>query len=152
MGRTPQPSKIRLITGNPGKRPINKQEPQPAEGIPKKPKNFLTEEASAEWDRIVPQLTACGLLTHLDFAALLGYCMTYSDYIMATREVQRLGPVITCPNGALQKNPYMAQANASLKLLRGFMADFGLSPASRSRVTVAEGSEDDPLKKYSGKK
>ena len=36
-GPRPQPTQLRLVRGNPGKRAINKLEPKPDGGIPAKP-------------------------------------------------------------------------------------------------------------------
>jgi len=148
MGRPKIPTNIVKLTGNPGRRKLNGSEPQPPPGVPKKP-SWIGKEASAEWDRIVPQLVACGLLTHLDYAALLGYCTSYEHWVKAEAEIREHGTVLTTPNGMLQRSPYLTQANQSLKLMRQFVSDFGLSPASRSKVTVGgQQKEDDPLAKY----
>jgi phage terminase small subunit len=68
-GRKPKPNVIKLITGNPGRRPLNKREPKPRPGIPSCP-SHLSLTAKAEWRRIVPLLSECGLVTEIDRAAL----------------------------------------------------------------------------------
>ena len=54
-GRKPKPSHLKLVTGNPGKRAINTQEPAP-EGILPAPPPELTAEARGEWDRVAGEL------------------------------------------------------------------------------------------------
>ena len=71
-GRKPKPTALKLVTGNPGKRPLNDHEPQPEAAIPEVPAH-LSGEAKAEWDRIVIRLHPLGLLTDLDRAALAAY-------------------------------------------------------------------------------
>jgi len=36
-GRRPKPSRIKALTGNPGKRPLNAQEPRPEPALPECP-------------------------------------------------------------------------------------------------------------------
>jgi len=46
--------------------------------------------------------------------------------------------MLTTPNGCVQKNPAVTIARESLQLVRNFCTEFGLTPASRTRVSVAE--------------
>src|ERR1041384_4289249 len=92
-GRRPTPTRLKMLTGNPGKRPLNGDEPRPDENIPECPPELgpvaraewdrLHGErappgggrgARAEWDRLVGELAALRLLTNLDRAALAAYC------------------------------------------------------------------------------
>lgn len=61
-GRKPKPSHLKLVTGNPGKRAINTQEPAPERILPQPP-GELTAEARGEWDRVAGELNRLGLLT-----------------------------------------------------------------------------------------
>jgi phage terminase small subunit len=62
-----------MLTGNPGKRPLNEDEPRPEAAIPGCPEE-LGPVARTEWNRLVGELSALRLLTHLDRAALAAYC------------------------------------------------------------------------------
>ena len=78
------PTHLRLLRGNPGKRPI-KPEPEPAvPDKPPEPPNFLSDEAKNEWWRVAPELHALSLLTVLDVMPLAAYCQaenTSSNFI-----------------------------------------------------------------------
>src|SRR5689334_3828108 len=50
-GPAPKPTAIKKIQGNPGKRPLNENEPQLEPGIPECP-DYLDEIARKEWARI----------------------------------------------------------------------------------------------------
>jgi phage terminase small subunit len=66
-----------LVTGNPGKRPVNRAEPKPASGgLPTTP-GELADEAKIEWRRVAQALHRLGLLTRVDRAALAAYCQVY---------------------------------------------------------------------------
>ncbi len=48
--RKPTPTRLKLLGGNPGKRPLNLDEPQPEPTLPEPPAH-LSDEAKAEWGR-----------------------------------------------------------------------------------------------------
>jgi len=60
---------VKLLRGNPGKRPLNEGEPQPTPLAPACPPE-LSPTAKDEWNRIIVELVELGLMTNLDRAAL----------------------------------------------------------------------------------
>ncbi len=87
-GRKPQPNKIKILKGNPGKRPLNKNEPQPDIVLSECPK-WLKGEARAEWKRITPVLYKVGLLTEADISALEKYCMAHARWRQAEAVIEK---------------------------------------------------------------
>lgn len=141
MPRRPLPTKLKILKGTlkPGR--MNKNEPEPPIEAPDCPAH-LSEGASMEWQRIAPILEEMGLLSNIDRAALAGYCELWARWEKAEREIQAHGEVITTPNGTLQTSPWVSIAHRTLVELRRFAAEFGLSPASRSKVTATPKTED----------
>jgi P27 family predicted phage terminase small subunit len=134
-GRRPKPTALKELEGNPGKRPLNRSEPKPT-GIPSCPKH-LDKGARAEWKRISAELIKLGLLTSVDRAALAAYCAAYSRWAEAELSVQKYGAVIKSPkSGYPIQNPYVGIANTAMDQMRKFMVEFGLTPASRSRLQM----------------
>ena len=72
-GRKPLPTALRLISGNPGKRPINGREPKPVISIPTCPAHLMPL-AKTEWKRLARYLHDPGIISELDRAALAAYC------------------------------------------------------------------------------
>jgi P27 family predicted phage terminase small subunit len=149
-GRTPKPTALKLLQGNPGRRPINESEPKPEAGVPAMP-DYLDAAAQAEWDRLIPILTKMRVLTVADGAELALYCQTHSRLLEAEEEITRLGvtleEAITRDRGdgsdpkvigyKYKKNPAVTVRTECIKMLRAFLSDFGLSPAARTRVHAA---------------
>ncbi|MBT6386690.1 MAG: phage terminase small subunit P27 family, partial [Alphaproteobacteria bacterium] len=54
-GRKPKPTHLKAITGNPGKRPLNRDEPRPEIAVPECPPE-LSPAAQREWQRLVGEL------------------------------------------------------------------------------------------------
>jgi len=138
-GRKPTPTPLKILHGNPGKRPLPTDEPQPRQGDVTCPEH-LDEEAKKEWARMSAELEPLGLLTVVDRAALAAYCQLYSQSIALGDLVKKLGAALfdnsTTPPTPYP-NPFIAALNRTLKTMHAFISEFGLSPASRTRIHVA---------------
>ncbi len=156
MGRTSQPAALKLLNGrgngtDSGGRKVKKG---PAfKRLPPEPPEWLTREARAEWDRVVPGLTRLDILKEEDRAVLAAYCETWARFVEATQDVQANGLTIT--NRATRKdgtesewtttNPAVGIASAAGKELRAFASQFGLTPSSEAALSKGDddGDEDD---------
>ena len=145
-GPAPRPSHVKLLEGIPGRRPLPSNEPKPRvrQRVPSPPPS-LGEEGQKEWRRLGSHLCKLGLLTDLDLTAFHMYCDSYESWRQYAREARK-GPVIRTPNGYLQRNPYVGMANTAFRMARAMLAEFGLTPAARSRVvgesTNREGNDE----------
>lgn len=138
-GRKPTPTALKIMRGNPGHRALNAHEAQAELRIPTPPKE-LDAIAKKEWRRMGKILLRMGLLTEIDRAAFAGYCVSWSQWTQALEKVQQLGPIIKAPSGFPIQNPYLAVANHALKTMQGLLVEFGMTPASRSRVQASNGA------------
>lgn len=132
-GRKPVPTTLKLLKGNPGKRPLNEREPHPKPELLPCP-GWLKGEAQAEWERITPILFRLGLLTTLDRVALEGYCMAYGRWRAAERVIQESGLTVATADGREKTSPYVKVSMEYENILRSFLGEFGLTPASRTRI------------------
>ena len=134
-GRKPKPTAIKMLEGNPGRRAPNLDEPQPPGSLPEAPPH-LSAEARAEWDRLAVSLNRIGLLTQVDRATLAAYCQCYGRWVEAEQKLSETPPILRMPSGYIQQSPWMTISNKQLELMARFMAELGLTPASRSRLAV----------------
>src|SRR3989442_7180194 len=86
-GRKPTPRAIKLLKGNPGRRPIA-PELEFAPGVPERPR-FLDAAACREWDRIVAELGPTRVLVKAEQMVLAGYCCAVSRALRAERRARR---------------------------------------------------------------
>ncbi len=142
-GRKPKSTAIRRLTGNPGKRGYNPAEPVPPEGLPDCPPH-LSELARAEWERIAQVLYDMGVLTMVDRAALAAYCQAYGRWAEAEEKLKETPVMLKTPSGYVQQSPWLSVANKQMELMGRYMAELGITPASRSRIAVPGGPEDQP--------
>jgi P27 family predicted phage terminase small subunit len=135
-GRKPTPTHLKLLHGNPGKRPLNPNEPAPG-GKPPTCPSHLCPAGKAEWKRLASQLTLLQILTELDRAALAGYCQAYGRWVEAEKKLRETPVLIKLPSGHVQQNPWLTIANKQLELMHKYLTEFGLSPVARSRVSLS---------------
>lgn len=156
MNRT-KPTKLKKLEGNPGKRSLNKYEPQPKVEIPSCPEH-LFPEARVEWERIIPELETLGLISKIDRAALAAYCQAYGRWIRAEKALKVIGDKFEnvnagagmcyqTTNGNWLQQPLIGVINRSYEQMHKFLTEFGMTPASRSRISVKGEGSDDPLDK-----
>ena len=150
-GRKPKPTAIKILEGNPGKRPLNTNEPVPPQGDISCP-DWLEPEAQREWERLAPALEAMGVLTTADLMAFAGYCQAYARWREAEEFISKHGAIFKTPSGYVQQMPQVSIAQQNLRIMQSFCSEFGLTPATRSRIIAANGDEgaaasDDPMEK-----
>lgn len=138
-GRKPKPTALKILEGNPGKRQLNINEPNPEKRAPRCPK-WLDSEAKKEWRRMSRLLEKIGILTEIDMAAFAGYCQAYSRWKEAEEFITKHGTIVKTPSGYWQQVPQVSIAQTYLKIMKDFCSEFGLTPSTRSRINI--GSEN----------
>lgn len=154
-GRRPTPTALKLVSGNPGKRAINKKEPKPKRVIPSCP-DHLENSGKVAWGKLSVLLDRMGVLTEADSSALERLCDCYTDILECRTLIRRDGrtyKVITKDGEILIKgNPAVTQLRAADAQFKSYLIEFGLTPAARSKVNVGgDGDEkEDPLSEFFG--
>lgn len=141
-GPPPKPTALKVLEGNPGKQKLNLNEPQPPAliAVPKPPARLL-KEAKAEWKKLAPALVGLGLLTEADVPAFTELCQNYGYYLVTDRKILdsgENGPIALqkTPSGYVQQHPLLSLRRQYYELWRKGLLDFGLTPASRARLTT----------------
>jgi P27 family predicted phage terminase small subunit len=85
-------------------------------------------------------------------AALAAYCQAWSRWDKAEEMLKSTGPVIKSKTtGAIYQNPYLAVANRTMKQMRDFLTEFGMTPSSRSRMSSGMTPvQDEKVEKFFG--
>ena len=125
-GRKPIPASIKLLRGNPGKRPVPVEiEPDGAAVMPDefKTKGFQIERR--HWESIVPKLEQMGLATCMDQDVLEALCHWYAEW-----QRWRLG---MHPAEAQCRNP-LAEQRAAFKHWFDLAGHFGMTPQDRANL------------------
>lgn len=146
-GRKNTPTSLKILRGNPGKRALNKYEPQPTRGKPTRPV-WLQGVGIDAWNELSALLDDMRVLTLADGPALALLCATYQDYRDAREVIARKGMTYECAtqhDSIWRTRPEVAIMSDAAKRLRSLMTEFGLTPAARSRVHAEPEAPADPL-------
>lgn len=142
-GTKPKPTALRRLDGNPGKRGYNPDEPQPPEGMPDCPPH-LSGHARDEWDRLCPVLHEMGVVTVVDRAVLAAYCQAWGRWVEAEEKLKETPTLVRTPSGYVQQSPWLGVANRQSEIMGRYMAELGITPASRSRIIAQARKEAEP--------
>ena len=90
-----------------------------------------------------------GVLTMADLTAFAGYCQAYARWREAEDVISQHGPVFRTPSGYLQQLPQVSISQQSQKTMHALAAEFGLTPACRTRIIAGGNAADaeDPMAK-----
>jgi P27 family predicted phage terminase small subunit len=134
-GPPPKPTSLKLIAGNPGKKPLPKNEVKPKIEMPTMPKH-LAVEARVEWERLGPVLVRLKLLTRLDRAAFAAYCQAWARHVEAEEQMAKASALAFTHNGYPIVNPWHTISKQSVEQMARFLSEFGLTPAARTRINA----------------
>lgn len=138
-GGKPKPTALKILHGNPGKRPLNDREPKVDPAIPDPPEH-MTERQVAIWNRFSKEMKSAGVLTKLDAVAYEMLCRAYVAATEAAEKVAEFGPIwMDKGDSKIPKfaySPYWAVQNREEKKLLALLTEFGMTPSSRTRVKV----------------
>ena len=141
-GPSRTPTALALVRGNPGKRPKT-AEPGPSIARPA-PTPDLSDEAKAEWLRIVDRLADLGLMSDIDVAALTAYCDAFGEWVAARRAFALIqernkitgGFMVRTPNGGVQIAPLVSIIRAARSDMVRFASEFGMTPSARAGMDI----------------
>lgn len=147
-GRRAQPTALKLLRGNPGKRPLNDAEPRYSPTAPDCP-DWLHKLAKEMWAWIVPQLEAAGVVASVDLFVLAALCQSWARWQTYERVIDERGPtyealIVLNENGrpvdadaakiVIKKRPEVDMAKAEKAAMLNAASRLGLDPTMRSKV------------------
>ena len=136
-GPRPIPTKLKILRGNPGMRPLNKREPQPV-GDLKEPPGHFDEDTKAVWNYAIENAPV-GLLKKIDSSVLETWCVAHVLHRRASNEVRKFGMLMKAPNTGLPiQSPYLPVVNKQALIMLRAIDHLGFSPASRTRIMMGE--------------
>jgi P27 family predicted phage terminase small subunit len=138
MPRAAKPRALKILEGNPGRRPIEPEVPFKREP-PVKPEG-LSPDASWMWDEIVFHMQDMNLLKPVDGASLRMLCETFARWKEAVRMRQEEGLLATTSQGR-NKAPWINIEENASRDFRAWCAEYGITPATEKNLA---GKQDAP--------
>ncbi len=141
-GRKRKPAKLHLIQGTARADRDNPAEPDPAEGIPRCPIG-TPKNVRKVYKRLAAVIDELGILTMTDGPALLLLATMQAELDDLNAYLAEKGMTYKTrktTGGFVQRpRPELGQRNTVRSAIKGLYAEFGLTPAARTKVTVTEG-------------
>ncbi len=132
-GRKPIPRNLRLVTGNTRPDRMNDDEPQPEVCVPAAPDYLVGDELWCFMDT-AKMLSKMHVMTDADVDALSVYAVNFARWKEATAKIRESSMVVKSQKGTPMQNPYLKIANVAQRECLRILAEFGLTPSSRTRV------------------
>ena len=158
-GPQPKPAEINRLHGNPGKRPIKDVPTAPA-GVPPCPEDLA--DVKAEWDRYGEMLSGLGVLRETDAVMYEAMWRTWAKYSAITKRSAMLNDMVedidagetpeileSCIRIIAKIEPLELQYLAALVRL---LDHFGMSPSSRSSLSVEKPAEPSEFDQFLAKR
>jgi phage terminase small subunit len=161
-GTLPTPTKIRILNGNPSRRPLPTNEPQFTPGIPDRPTG-MSAGARKHWDELVGEMANSGVLRRVDGGALSMLCedLAMLDTLrtglaaqaseITKKAKEKKQPISGNALTALSRTTEGRRTMTTIRELSAQIIiqrrEFGLTPNSSTRVQVSgPGAQfNDPL-------
>ncbi len=143
----PQPTTLKILHGNPGRRPINDREPQPDQVVTDlAPPKVLGRAGKKVWRDTLPVLRRMRVLTEADSDTLQNYCLCMEQVLECQKVLKKHGrtyEVVNEKTGAVafKYRPEAKLMAEYLKEARQLGALLGLDPSNRSRLKVPAPSD-----------
>jgi P27 family predicted phage terminase small subunit len=148
-GRKPKPLALHVIEGNLKKMPKERREkhensPQPSLGLRAPPAKFSADHL-AVWSRLIEDC-APGLLARSDYDTFVNYVnlVVARDKAMALYIETGMQVLVKSndSNNRMLSNPLMRELRRINDQMRPLLVELGLTPMSRSRITVQKPVEE----------
>ena len=141
-----------MLRGNPSRRPLPAGEPKPEALREAKPPHWLKGRARRAWIDLAPLLIKLKVLTEADRMALGMLCDVYGEYLDARDVVRHKGMTYetrtTMGGLKIQTRPEVFIAADAWRRTAAMMQQFGLTPASRSKVSATDEADEDPIEAF----
>ena len=148
-GRKPSPSHLKVVRGTKRSDRGAKNEPVLDRARPSAPLS-MSDRGREAWGYVVGILDSMGVLTEADSMAVELMCEARSDWLSAREAINSAGgETYKTDAGLIKAHPAVAMRNDAARRLQSLLAEFGMTPSSRSKVNAREEESDkDPVSKY----
>lgn len=146
-GSAPQPTALRKLNGNPGKRPFNPNEPKVRLVDKLDPPADFSERKKHVWFEVTRELAAMRGLSPADYQMLVLYVDTLAECQRLIQKINSfddsvipvMSPTKVDKNGdpliiGMKTLPYTQQLKAQKELALRFAMHFGMTPSARSKI------------------
>lgn len=154
-GRPRKPTRLKIVAGTAQKCRLNPAEPAPALDLPTPPE-WLSVRASEIFMDLVKIIDGMRIASASDAAILAMAASRLEEVEICTAQIEDGGRFFTSSiefdkegrmiSQQIKGHPAVAQRSEAMRHAQTLLVEFGLSPASRSKVSANKQPESNPFK------
>lgn len=148
MGRKPTPDRLKVVAGTARPDRMNPDAPASRVGVASAP-DWLSARAAELFAQLSATLLGMGIASPDDQAALAMLASRLEEVELMTAAIEDGGRVYATENATggkmVRARPEVAMRNEAMRHAQSLLAEFGLTPAARSKVSAGKPSEQNPF-------
>lgn len=154
-GRKSKPDHLKLVSGTLRPDRVNAAAPKPSEDLPASP-DWLSGRAATIFDDLVSIIGPMGIGSSTDTAMLAILASRLEEVEICTAIIEDGGRTFVSnvsyddegrmESQQIKGHPVVAQRSEAMRHAQSLLAEFGLSPAARSKVSANRKDEENPFK------
>ena len=147
MGRKPKPDHLKVLSGTAQKCRMNPDAPAANVGTAEAPA-WLSSRAAEIFDQITATLLGMGIASPDDQAALAMLASRLEEVELMTAAIEdggRTYETIGQSGKMIRARPEVGMRNEAMRHAQSLLAEFGLTPAARSKVSAGKPAEENPF-------
>lgn len=153
-GRKRKPDHLKVVSGTARPDRMNPAAPRAATALPAPPAS-LSDAAAAHFRRVVSILDGMGIASASDIDALTTLALRLEEIDVCTVVIEDSGRFFTSAveydderrivSQQIKGHPAVAQRSEAMRHAQSLLAEFGLTPAARSKVSTNVTKEENPF-------
>lgn len=151
-GRKPTPPNLKVLSGNPGKRPLPDVPDSPLLNPDDAPPAWLHPYAQEFYQEILRITSGMRVATEADRLGITALAQSLAEVKIAHERMNEEGRVLMDLKGNVQRNPYAVHAAQFIAFVRQFITEYGMTPCSRARLISKAEGEESPLAAFLNRK
>lgn len=143
-GRKKTPDHLKLVKGTAQKCRMNPDAPAANVGTASAPV-WLSGRATELFDQISATLLGMGIASPDDMHALALVASRIEEIEILTAVIEDQGRTYLTESGLWKARPEVGMRNEAMRHAQSLLAEFGLTPAARSKVSAGKPAEENPF-------
>jgi P27 family predicted phage terminase small subunit len=151
-GRKPTPPNLKVLAGNPGRRPVPETPESPLLENNDPPPAWLHPYAQEFYTEIITITSGMRVATEADRLGITALAQSLAEVKIAHERMNEEGRVLMDLKGNPHRNPYAVHAAQFIAFVRQFITEYGMTPCSRARLISKAEGEENPLAAFLNRK
>ncbi len=143
-GRKRKPDHLKVVTGTAQKCRMNPDAPAANPGIASAPE-WLSDRASEIYARVGATILGMGIASPDDVDAMALLASRLEEVEILTAVIEDQGRTYLSDGGLWKARPEVSMRNEAMRHAQSLLAEFGLTPAARSKVSAGKKPDENPF-------